>query len=372
MLKRVFLRICPALLLLAATQAAAADGQAAAPPVVADTVKMASGSEPNRYVGVVESVDRVDIMPRVTGTLLARHFKEGELVKQGDLLYEIEDTAYRTAVESLRAQKELLEAALKYAAAEYKRNNNLLQSNAVSLSAHDKAELEIDSAKAKIKDIDAAIENAENTLSYTKIHAPISGRIGKSLLTEGNLITPQGGKLTDIESVAPIHVRFSLSERAFRHDFGGSSGIRENAEVRVMLADGSLYPESAKIALIDNKVSVSSNTVTLWAEFANADGQLLSGGFVTVLLARKADRQYPAVLPSALIAGGNGYSVYVLDKDNAVEEREVVCGGVSNGLQLIVSGLTGGERIVVDGMHKVRPGQRVTPVTDDDNTERSE
>ncbi|MDD4816795.1 MAG: efflux RND transporter periplasmic adaptor subunit [Victivallaceae bacterium] len=370
MMKSVLFKFGP-LLLLTTMAAAAETGATAAPAVAAAAVKMVIGDEATRHVGVVESVNRVDIMPRVTGTLLALHFKEGETVNRGDLLYELEDTSYRTAVESLKAQKELLEAALKYADAEYKRNSSLLQSNAVSRSAHDKAELEIASAQAKLKDIDAAIENAENTLSYTKIHAPISGRIGKSSFTEGNLISPNGGKLTDIESVAPIYVRFSISERTFRHDFGGSAHIRENAEVSVMTADGALYPETAGIALIDNKVSMSSNTVTLWAEFNNADSQLLPGGFVTVLLARRTDRKYPAVSPSALIAGENGYSVYVLDENNTVEKRGVTCGRLSGDLQLIIAGLDGGERIIVDGMHKAVPGGKVIPVTEE-NAERSE
>ena len=186
-------------------------------------------------------------MPRVTGTLLRAHFSEGAEVKAGALLYELEDTSYKAAVDALKAQKEQLEATLKFAEAEYNRSSTLLKSEAVSVSTHDKAVLEINAAKARLKELTAALVDAENTLSYTKIYAPLSGRIGKSAFTGGNLITPNGGKLNDIEMTAPIYVRFSLSERVFRRDFGGLKNIREKASVRIQLADGSLYPKSASV-----------------------------------------------------------------------------------------------------------------------------
>ena len=343
-----------------------AQGRNAPPPtVVTDRVKMVSESAPRRYVGVVEPIRHVDIMPRITGNLLKLHFKEGEMVKKGELLYELEDTAYRAAVDGLEAQKELMEAALRYADAEFKRSSSLLKSRAVAVSAHDKALLDIDSAKANIKQISASLTDARNTLSYTRIHAPISGRIGKSAFTEGNLITPQGGKLTDIEMIAPIYVRFSLSERIFRRDFGGMDGIRKKAWIRIQLADGAVYPEKARITLIDNKVNSSTNTITLWGTFENRDGQLIPGSFVTVLVSAAEEKSYPAVLPSALIMSDSGCKVYVLDTDNKVHAKTVTPGTLSGGLQIIRNGLDGTERVLVDGTHKVQPGMTVTPIPAD-------
>lgn len=344
--------------------AAQAAGAAETPPprVPVDSVKMVREAAPKRYVGSVESIRHVDIMPRITGDLRKVHFREGEMVRQGELLYELEDTTYKAAVDKLKAQKEALGAARLYAAAEYKRNSTLLESNAVAVAAYDKAQLEIDSARANLKELDAALADAENTLSYTRIHAPISGRIGKSAFTEGNLITPQGGKLTDIEMVAPIYVRFSLSERVFRRDFGGREGIRERAKVRIRLADNTLYPESARVTLVDNKVNATTNTVTVWATFANRDGRLMPGGFVTVLVSAAADRELPAVVPSALLLENDGCYLYVLDAENRAVRRKVETGGVAEGLQILRSGLDGSETILIDGTHKIRPGMTVTPV----------
>ncbi len=343
---------------------AAADGETGTPPtVVVDTVKRVKEAAPKRYVGSIEPIKHVDIMPRVTGTLQKIHFTEGAMVEAGTLLYELEDTTYRAAVDALRAQREQLQASLKYADSEFRRNSTLLKSNAVAVATYDKAQMEIDAAQANLKQIEASLLDAENTLSYTKIYAPISGRIGKSAFTEGNLITPQGGKLTDIEMIAPIHVRFSLSERVFRRDFGGMEGIRDRAVIRLELADGTLYGESAGVSLIDNKINASTNTITVWAAFQNHDKQLIPGGFVTVLASAKAEKEFLAVLPSALIAEGDGFCVYALDNKNRVIRKTVQTGGVAlGGLQIILEGLDGSERIIVDGTHKTRPGSTVTPV----------
>lgn len=343
--------------------AASAEGKGKTPPsVVVDTVKTVAEADPKRYVGAIESIQHVDIMPRVTGNLLKINFTEGAVVKKGTLLYELEDTTYKAAVDGLKAQKEALEATLRYAEKDFRRNSTLLKSKAVAVAAHDKSEQEIDSAKANLKQVHASLADAENTLSYTKIYAPISGRIGKSVFTEGNLITPTGGKLTDIEMIAPIYVRFSISERVFRCDFGGMNGIREKALVRIQLADNTIYGETAKVTLIDNKVNSTTNTITLWATFENKDLQLIPGSFVTVLVTAKAEKLQPAVIPSALIMDNDGYQVYVLDGDNKVEARRVRIGSVSKGLQIIPEGLKPGERIVSEGSNKVRPGMTVTPV----------
>lgn len=330
--------------------------------VVAAPAVRIQETAPKRYVGTIESIEHVDIIPRVTGELRKINFTEGSMVKKGELLYVLEDTTYRAAVDALRAQKEQIEAALRYATTEYNRSSRLLESKAVAVSSHDKALMEIQTAKAKLKEIAASLVNAENNLSYTRIHAPISGRIGKSAFTVGNLITPQGGKLTDIEQVAPIYVRFSLSERIFRRDFGGRDGLREKAVVRLKLADGSLHPETGKVTLIDNKIGTTTNSITQWATFENRDNALLPGGFATVLVSIRPEKPLAAVVPSGLIMEENGYFVYILDSANKVIRRKVVPGGTAGGFRTVLSGLDGSERVLIDGTHKVKPGMQVDPV----------
>lgn len=362
-LRRLFSGFTVVVLLGGGPAHAAATGAEAPPPTVeADSVRMVSEAAPKRYVGSVEAIKHVDLVPRITGNLEKINFTEGDIVKAGDLLYELEDTTYRAAVDGLKAQQKQIEASLHFADLEYRRNSTLVRSNAVAVSSFDKARMEIDSAKASLKQLEAQLTDAENTLSYTRIYAPITGRIGKSAFTEGNLITPQGGKLTDIEMIAPIYVRFSLSERIFRRDFGGMEHIRDRAAVRIRLADNTLYRETAKVTLIDNKVSGATNTITMWAMFENRDRELIPGSFVTVLVSAKEEKRRPAVVPSSLVMENGGYSVYVLGDGNRVEKRKVEVGSISDGLQIVTKGLTGSERIVIDGTHKIEPGMAVNPV----------
>lgn len=327
------------------------------PLVTVEKVVITENEIPRRYAGKVESVESADIMPRVTGTLLRTHFIEGDFVKKGTLLYELEDTTYAAKVESLEAQKESLLAALVYADQEFKRSDKLRKSEAASKAAFDRATFEIKSAKAKLKDIEAALKDAKNTLSYTKIYAPIDGLIGKSIYSNGNLITPQTGKLTDIAGIAPIYVRFSISEVIFRREFGGIKGIRKNTTVKLLLADKKIAKESVSVAWADNKIHDSTNTIMLWAKFENKHNELIPGGYVTVLLYNKNAQKKPAIRPSALIMNGDGYSVYIIGKNGAVMERRVKIGRTTpDGFQIINDGLSGDELIVVEGTHKVKPG----------------
>lgn len=339
---------------------AAAPGEPAPAVRVAPVMKL-QATAPRRYVGVVEAIERVDLVPRVTGNLTKVAFTEGEIVQAGQLLYEIEDTTYRARVEQLKAQKEVLNAALHYALTEFKRSSTLLERQAVAVSSHDKAQLEIDSARANLKELDAALLDAENTLSYTRIHAPITGRIGKNRFSRGNLLTPAGGKLNDIVMVAPIYVKFNLSERTFRKDFGGLEHIRETAAVRIRLADGGDYHEQAKIVLVDNKIDAATDTITCYARFANQDQRLLPGSFVTVLLSTASEKPFPAIVPSALIVENDRFFVYIL-KNGKVEKRPVTAGRNAGTYLQILSGLDGSETVIVDGTHKVAPGMTVRPL----------
>lgn len=327
------------------------------PLVTVEKVTVTENEIPRKYAGKVESVESTDIMPRVTGTLLKTLFTEGSFVKKGTLLYELEDTTYAARVESLRAQKESLLAALVYADLEFKRSDKLRRSEAASKAAFDKASFEIKSAKARLKDIEASLKDAENTLSYTKIYAPIDGIIGKSIYSNGNLITPQIGKLTNITGIAPIYVRFSISEVVFRRDFGGLNGIKKNTHVKLLLADKKIAKESVSVAWVDNKIHTSTNTITLWAKFENKYNELIPGGFVTVLLYSKNVQKKPAIRPTALIVNRGSYSVYIIGKDGAVMERSVKIGRTTpDGFQIIDEGLSGDELIIVEGTHKVKPG----------------
>ena len=335
-----------------------------APTVVVEKAVPASAKAFHRYVGMVEAINSVQVMPRINGELRKIHFTEGSLVEAGQLLYEIEDTTYQAAVLGLEAQLEAQKATLAYAASEHVRKSKLLKSNAVSASVHDLAVMEINVAKANIKRLEAALIDAKNTLSYTRITSPVSGRIGKSAVSVGNLLAPQMGALTDVQQLAPIYVKFSISEKALRRDFGGIENIKKNAKVRVVLADGKVLTETAQVTLVDNKINQKSNTVTMWATFPNKNLELLPGSFVTVQLfaADTADGQ-TTVLPSALVMENGKCFVWILNTQNNIPVRkEVKIGETVAGRLIIIDGVKNGETVVVDGTHKIRANAPVIPV----------
>lgn len=318
-----------------------------------------------RYIGSVESINNVNIMPRVTGNLLKVCFTEGSMVKTGDLLYELENTTYLAAVNVLKAQISAQEATLQFAKSEYERKFKLLQSNVVAAAAHEQALMEINVAQANLKRLKASLLDAENTLSYTRIYSSINGIIGKSRFTVGNLITPQAGIMVDIQQISPIYVKFSISERALRRDFGGLKNLKSRALVQVKLADGTIYKETAKVVLIDNKVNLQSNTITMWALFQNIDRELLPGSFVTVHLSAITPdpKARITIMPSALVMENDSCYVFVInEKNNIPQKRKVTPGNTVNGRQIILEGIAEGDLIVVDGTHKIKGSVPVIPV----------
>ncbi|MBR2510128.1 MAG: efflux RND transporter periplasmic adaptor subunit [Lentisphaeria bacterium] len=335
-----------------------------APTVVVEKAVPASAKAFHRYVGMVEAINSVQIMPRINGELRKIHFTEGTLVEAGQLLYEIEDTAYKAAVQGLEAQLEAQKATLAYATSEHIRKSKLLKSNAVSASAHDLAFMEINVAKANIKRLEAALIDAKNTLSYTRISSPVSGRIGKSVVSVGNLLAPQMGALTDVQQLAPIYVKFSISEKALRRDFGGIEKVKKNARVRAVLADGKVSEETAPVTLVDNKINQKSNTITMWATFQNKSLELLPGSFVTVqLFAADTTDGQTTVLPSALVMENGKCFVWILNTQNNIPVRkEVKIGETAAGRLIILDGVKNGETVVVDGTHKIRANTPVVPV----------
>lgn len=325
--------------------------------------------EPRQYPGTLVPIDDVDIVPRVTGWINKVNFKEGDLVKTGDLLFEIEDTTYQAAVSKAEANLAQSQAELKNAEINYNRADDLLERNAGSQMDFDNAEQRLSQAKALVQLNEAALADAKNTLSYTKITSPIDGRIGKVTVTRGNLVTPQTGKIVDIKSFAPIYVRFAIGESVFNRKFEGEKRIRDLAEIHVCpvgedrddVKKIAEYP-TAEITLIDNKVDSSTNTVDLWATLKNEDFRFFPGSYATVLLSRKLEKPVVGMLISALQTSPDGNYVYILDENNRAVQREVKLGPISGKYQIVTAGLEAGETVVVEGMNKLQPGAPAQPL----------
>ncbi len=363
-LKRSFVRRSLSVILVSFFNLALALYGDEPPRVSVGKVKLASSEIARNYVGTVVPIEEVDVTARVVGVLERRCFKEGETVKKGQLLYQLEEVPYKAALDTLKANLLKAKAGLELAESEYKRRSALYEKKVITQTEYETVRCNYLTAKAGIQELEARIVDAENTYSYTKITAAQDGVISRSAFSEGNLVSPQSGPLASIKLMAPIYVRFTLSTKVFQREFGGMSRIRETADVSVRLSDGSVYPEVAKVTLIDNKINSTTDSITLWATFKNVDMALIPGAFVTVRIQPREHKKACCILPSALIMEQDGsYSAYVCTGDNTVEARKLRLGSVTEtGLQIVLEGLSENETILVDGMHKVQPGGKCTPV----------
>lgn len=383
------------------------------PTVLTSTVTVLDDAEARKFAGAVVAIEEVDVVPRVNGYIESINFKEGDYVQEGDLLFEIEDREYTANLTSAKVQASVceatilqfsaaikqqeakiveLDALIKYQEVTHKRNQELFKNgNAVSedqvdlslstlnatraqkeaaLASIDAAKAQLAAAEANLDAAHARVDLAQFDMEHTRILALISGKIGKVSVTKGNLVSPQSGKLVNIKKVSPIYVRFAISERLFRSTYGGEKNIRDRALIRLQLADDSIYPEEAKIALIDNKVDSKTNTIMIWATLQNSDQQLFPGSYATVLLSPKSDKPNLGVLLSAVTADDKGSYVYVIDSSNKAVRRDIVLGDICGNYHLIVSGVKAGEVVVCDGTNKVIPGKEVLPVRYEDEEKR--
>ncbi|MGE4565591.1 MAG: efflux RND transporter periplasmic adaptor subunit [Victivallaceae bacterium] len=349
---------------------AAAALQAAPPPMppqnlLVEAVTLKPDNIAKKYVGHLEAIDEVTIPARVSGLLTEIHFNEGEMVTKGQLLFVIEDTTYRAKANMARAAVDQCKVDLDYAQSNYHRQKVLFDKKAVSEAVYDEAVRLLETSKAKLASAEATRLDAENELSYTKIYAPIAGRISKATYTCGNYVTPLSNPLANIVSVDPIYLRFAVSERDYLDLFGSLERMRENADVKLQLSNHQLYRHEGKVTLIDNRIDSKTGTLTVWATIANPELMLTPGAYTTVLLSRKDAEIKPVTKLSALMTDQMSNYVYVVGDKNVVERRNVRPGAARGADQFIESGLRGGELVIVDGTHKTAPGATINPVRSD-------
>lgn len=318
-----------------------------------------------KYVGHTRAFKKVSLPARVSGVLQEAKFQEGDLVTKGQLLFVIEDTTYRAKARMAQASVAQCKAEMEYAENNYHRQKVLYDKKAVSEAVYDEAIRLRDSCKAKLANAEATLIDAENDLSYTRIYAPIDGRIGKSTYSTGNYVTPSSQVLNDVVAVSPVYLVFSISERDYLDLFGSREKMRTNAAVQVRLANNQLYSHPGKIVIIDNKIDDATGTITVWATLENPDSQLNPGGYTTVYLGRKGQGSYPAVKLSAVMTDKAGNYVYTVNSDNKVSRRNIKPGAILGNYQLVESGLQPNELVIVDGTHKTMPGGTVVPVRGD-------
>lgn len=344
-----------------APQAAAAP---AAPMVEVAEVKAQTIIDWQDYSGRLEAVNRVDIRPLVSGTLTAVHFHDGAYVKKGDVLFTIDPRPYAAEVERAQAQLAAAQTRAAYSATELARGQRLAVDNAIAKRDLDEKQNAAREADAQVQAAQAALTAAKLNLEYTRIVAPVSGRISRAEVTVGNIVAAGAGTppLTTLVSVDKIYAAFDVDEQSFLKYVNPAQQVKsEPVPVYLGLADEDGYSRRGGISSVDNRLDTSSGTIRVRAVFDNADGRLLPGLYARIRLGGGAPREAMLIDERAIGTDQDKRYVLVVDPDNRTVYREVRLGARQSGLRVIESGLNAGERIVVSGLQRTRPGDTVAP-----------
>jgi membrane fusion protein (multidrug efflux system) len=324
--------------------------------------------------GRIEAKYSVDVIARINGWLQKRFFDEGAMVKKGQTLFLIEQDQYQNAVNNAAAAVRQTQAALINADKELVRARELVKNDYVSKSYYDQAVATRDQAKAALDAAKAQLADARLNLSYTRIVSPIDGKIGKIIITEGNLVNTSSGPLAKIVSTTPTYVYFTLKSSEFMNFRKTDTSLGyENMDVKIQLADGNIYNEEGKIEFVDNQVDQTTGTITLRATFKNADGLLVPGDFVKVIVKAKEPKTVMLVPQTAALNDANGYYVWAVGSDNKVVRKNIVVTEDINKNWVVESGLNKDDTIVGKGIQSItREGQVVNATPLEESSEVQE
>lgn len=323
----------------------------------------------DEFSGRLEAVERVDIRARVSGAVQSIHFREGTLVKQGDLLVTIDPAPYQAEIERARANVGALQARITLTKSDMERAKQLNGSQFLSQRDLDQRINAHREAEANLKAAQAAVQTAQLNLNWTQVRAPVSGRVGKIEVTVGNLVDagPTAPVLTSLVSINPIYGSFDADEQVVMSALKSLAGSHamsqlEHIPVRMGTALDDGTPNEGHLQLIDNQVDTRSGTVRVRAVFDNASGNLMPGQFARLRMGKAQSQQLIAINERAIGTDQSKKFVMVVGADNKVAYREVVLGSsISDNLRIVTSGLNAGDRIVVNGLQRVRPGALVAP-----------
>ncbi|HUK61140.1 MAG TPA: efflux RND transporter periplasmic adaptor subunit [Stellaceae bacterium] len=345
------------------------------PPAVGVVAVTSQPVRPSlEFVGRVQSTQRVNLIARVTAFIEEQHFTEGAEVKKGDLLYRLEQPPFQADVAAKQAAIDNLKAQLVNAAVTLKRAQLLLTTPAGQQSNVDASLATQQSLQAQIEGAQAALRQSQINLDYTEIRAPIDGKIGRTSVTVGNVVTPTSGILATIVSQDPMYVVFPVPVRTvltLRQRFAATGGLG-TAVVKIRLPSGELYSRTGKLDFIDNTVSASTDTMTLRGILPNPPlantapnvpppRELVDGELVTVVLEEGEPIEALVIPRAAVLADQRGDYVYVVAAGNKAEQRRVTLGQSTPTTAVVSNGLIEGEQVIVEGVQRVRPGQAVSP-----------
>ena len=314
------------------------------------------------YPGRVVAIQRVDVIPQVSGEILEVCFKNGATVKVGDVLYRLDRVKYEAAVKNAESKLQEMKASAHYAELSYERHKNLMETRAVSLDAVDNALSQRDSSRAAYAAAQAELVAAKDDLDHCTIVAPIAGKLGTTAKTKGNYVSAGSEVLVSLVQIDPVRVRFSIANRELLELFRSKwQTSRDATRIQLVLADGTAYPLEGRAEYMENAADESTDTMQIYAVFDNPDRLLKVGGTVSVTVSSKNGVQRPSIPTTSVLQDVRGPYVWVVGEDGLVERRYIARGDAQeNGWLFVEKGLKVGERIVAEGGHKVRKGDKVT------------
>jgi multidrug efflux system membrane fusion protein len=335
----------------------------------------------DEFSGRLEAVDRVEIRPRVAGAILSTNFTEGALVKAGDVLFKIDPAPYAAEVDKAQAQLEAAKARAAFAANELERGAQLVGNAVVTRRDYEQRDNGNREAIANVKAAEATLQTARLNLDYTEVRAPVDGRVGKIEVTAGNLVAAGTASpmLTSLVSVNPIYGSFDADEEVVLQALNaiaepsGKRGALDRIPVEMTTSGGT----SAKghIQLIDNQVNGQSGTIRVRAVFRNDEGRLIPGQFARVRMGQPKQQSLVLVDERAIGTDQDKKFVMVVGEDDRAVYRPITLGGNVDGLRVVAAGLKAGDRVVVNGLQRVRPGAllktQVASMGDRDNSAAS-
>lgn len=320
------------------------------------------GSE-HRYIGYVESIDKVKIQPRVAGYLTQVLYKDGTYVTKDSPLATIENTTYKAKVNIAQATLQQAKSELAYAQSNYDRVVSLYKKEAIAKSSFDDAQRLLFLDSAKVSEAQARLADAENDLSYTVIYAPLSGHVGRSTYSVGNYVTAASAPLAEIILLDPIYVRFAIPERDYQTYLDkllkAKDSMEDHINCKIYLSNGQSYSAPWKLEFTDNKIE--TGTILLWLKFKNPQYLLTAGGYVTIVLTERYATPMPRVPIQAVLRDDMGEFIYTPGEVDSTGITQVIRKNIkiidTTPTHVIISeGIHIGDEIIVDGIHKIIHG----------------
>ena len=360
--------------LAALTLSRAEEKPPAAPPLQAVTVAPVPEreiAEWDEFTGRLEAVDQVEIRPRVSGYIQRVTFTEGREVRKGEVLFQIDPRPYQAELARAEAELERAKSAASLAASDVQRADKLVKAQAISREEFDSRTSAEAQGGASVKAAEAAVETARLNLEWTRVRSPIAGRVSNALVTEGNLVqTSPATLLTTVVSLDPMYVYFDSDEQTYLRYAGqaksaGSNWRTARLPVYLGLANEEGYPQQGRLDFVDNQVDPNTGTIRTRAVFSNKARALTPGLFARVKLVGTHKRKALLVRDAAIGTDQDRKFVLVVGAGDTLAYRPVVPGKLVDGLRIVDSGVQPGQRVVVNGLMRVRPGMKVAPTLTD-------